>query len=95
MSRVIWSGEALGDLARIDDFYASIDPDYADRVGRHAVRAARFLADHSHAGPIVKTTLRKWRVPGTPFVLIYRVAAEGVEIIRVHHGRENWRTSDL
>ena len=91
MSHALWSGKALGDLARIDDFYAPLDPDYADRVGRFAVRAARFLADHPRAGPVVEQAFRKWRVPGTQHVLIYRIVSDGVEILRVHHGRENWR----
>lgn len=91
MKRAIWSSDALADLARIDGFYVSLDPDYADRVGRHAVRAARFLADQPHAGPQVASGFRKWRVPGTRHLLIYRIVPDGVEIVRVFHGRENWR----
>ncbi|MGJ3626574.1 type II toxin-antitoxin system RelE/ParE family toxin [Sphingomonas sp. MMS24-JH45] len=87
----VWSGAALADLARLDDFYAAIDPDYADRVGRLAVRAARFLADHPQAGPTVMGEFRKWRVPGTRHLLLYRLGADGIEIVRVHHGKENWR----
>ena len=91
MTRAIWLGSALADLAGIDDFYAAISPEHADRVGRAAVRAARFLAEHPRAGPVVKGVFRKWRVPGTDYILVYRVHADGVEIMRVHHGHENWR----
>ena len=91
MSRVLWSKDAVDDLASIDDFYVALDVDYADRVGRAAIRAARFLADHPGAGPIVTGEFRKWRIPGTRHLLVYRVRTEAVEILRVHHGRENWR----
>ena len=93
MSRAIWSGAARDDLARIDEFYAILDADYADRVGRLAVRAGAFLADHPRAGPKMAEDIRKWRVPGTRHLLIYRIRSDGVEILRVHHGREDWRRS--
>ncbi|EZP49159.1 type II toxin-antitoxin system RelE/ParE family toxin [Sphingomonas sp. RIT328] len=93
MRRAIWARRALDDLAGIDDFYAQDDPAHADHVGRAAVRAARFLAEHPYAGPRMEDDKRKWRVPGTYYLLLYRVAPAGVEILRVHHGRENWMIS--
>jgi toxin ParE1/3/4 len=93
VSRTIWASRALDDLAGIDDFHSQHDPAHADHVGRAAVRAARFLAEHPYAGPRVEGDKRKWRVPGTYYLLLYRVVPEGVEILRVHHGRENWIAS--
>ncbi len=90
MRRTIWSGPARDDLARVDDFYAAIDPGHADRVGRAALEAGRFLAEFPLAGPVVEGAFRKWRVPATRYVLVYRLFEGGVEILRVRHGRENW-----
>ncbi len=90
MRKAVWTAPARDDLARVDDFYAAIDPAYADRAGRAALEAGRFLADFPLAGPIVENDLRKWCVPKTRFVIVYRVAEDGVQILRVRHGRENW-----
>ncbi|MGQ7322992.1 type II toxin-antitoxin system RelE/ParE family toxin, partial [Streptococcus suis] len=65
-----------------------------DRVGRAAIAAGRFLAEHPAAGPALADGQRKWCVPGTDYVLVYRVVAGDVEILRVYHGREDWRRSD-
>lgn len=91
MSRATWTPLAQIDLARIDDFNARRDLDYADLVGRAAIAAGNFLADFPAAGPIVDRDERKWRVPDTDYVLIYRIAPNGVEMLRAYHGRENWR----
>ena len=91
MSRATWTLLAQIDLARIDDFNARRNLDYADLVGRAAIAAGDFLADFPGAGPIVDGYERKWRVSETDYVLIYRIVPHGVEILRVYHGRENWR----
>ncbi|MEG3167765.1 type II toxin-antitoxin system RelE/ParE family toxin [Sphingomonas sp. LB3N6] len=91
MSRATWAPLAQIDLARIDDFNARRDLDYADLVGRAAIAAGNFLADFPAAGPIVDRNERKWRVADTDYVSIYRIVPHGVEIPRVYHGRENWR----
>ena len=93
MSRVTWAPLAQIDLSRIDDFNARRDLDYADLVGRAAIAAGNFLADFPAAGPIVDRHERKWLVPETEYVLIYRIVTHGVEILRAYHGRENWRKS--
>ena len=91
MRRVVWSPAARADLARIDDFNAEHDPDFADRVARAAIAAADFLAEFPAAGPVVRGLDRKWRVPGTDFILVYHASVQGVEIVRTYHARENWR----
>ena len=91
MSRVVWAPEAQADLARIDAFNAQHDADFADRVGRAAVAAGRFLVQFPAAGPIVQGDDRKWTVPGTDYILVYRVIADGIEVARAYHARENWR----
>ncbi len=91
MSRARWAPKAQADLARIDEFNAKHDPEFADRVGRAAIAAGEFLAEFPSAGPLVDGDDRKWTVPHTDYVLIYRIAKHGVDIVRAYHGRENWR----
>ncbi len=93
MRQAIWSTSSRQDFARIDDFYAEINPDYANRVGEEALAAARFLAEFPFAGPIFPDThLRKWSVGRTGYQLLYVVSDEAIEIMRVRHAREDWQS---
>lgn len=91
MMRPVWSPRAKADLARIDDFNAIRDRNFADEIGRAAIAAGRFLAEFPGAGAVIDGIERKWRIPRTDFILIYRVTETHVEILRAYNGRENWR----
>jgi toxin ParE1/3/4 len=91
MTLAVWTGEARADLARFDDYHSLRDADFAWRLGQALLAAARFLADHPRIGSPLPLGTRKWRVTGFDFFLIYRETTGGVEILRAHHGRQNWR----
>jgi toxin ParE1/3/4 len=89
--KVAWSPEAKSDLAAIHHYYAGIDPDFALTAAERAVRAARLLAERPSLGPAVENTLyRKWRVPRTPYILVYRIARDRLRIARVFHVAQDW-----
>ena len=90
MSRTIWSRQSRADLDGIDDYLRADDPDRADRFGRLAIGATRLLEEMPYVGTPIERDFRKWRVPDTPYLLIYRVGKNGIEIARVRHDRENW-----
>ena len=90
MSRAVWTLVAQADLADLDDYYRPIDAALADRIGRDAVAAGRFLAAHPGAGAGIAGRWRRWRVARTPYLLFYRIVPEGVAILRVHHDRQAW-----
>ncbi|AIT07473.1 hypothetical protein MC45_15095 [Sphingomonas taxi] len=92
MSAASWTRRAKADLARADDYYRTIDPRHAYRIGQAAIAAARFLADYPYAGSVLGGPSRKWRIKHTDYLLIYRVTDDGVEIVRMRHAHENWRT---
>lgn len=92
MSRARWSRKAQDDLATIDDHYRILSSDYADRIGIAAIAAGRFLASHPRAGAMLGDRVeRKWRVPKSPYSLIYRIEPHGVLILRVIHGASDWK----
>ena len=92
MKRIIWSRPAQNDLAHIDQFLAEFDPAYAALVGRQAFKTAIWLAENPRIAPFVEDAeIRKWRVPTTPYLLLYYEAPDGITIARVRHARENWR----
>jgi plasmid stabilization system protein ParE len=94
VNRATWTPIAQSDFDRLDDHYRVLSWDFADRVGIAALDAARFLSDHPAAGPVLTDASRKWRVRGYDVVLIYRIVDEGVEILRMRHARENWRSPE-
>lgn len=93
-SGIVWAPSARSDLARIDLYYSGLDLDFANRTARNAVAAAKFLQENPYAGPKVEgTAYRKWHVPESPFLLIYRAEKGSVRILRVRHAREDWQTT--
>ena len=91
MKRVQWTRLAQADLAAIDDYCEMLNPDFALRVARKAMVASRVLADHLRAGPEIDPGIRKWRVPTTDYVLVYRIVPAGIEIVRVYHAQQRRR----
>ena len=91
MSRTFWTRVAQADLDQIIDTYLDLGTDHGLRVAELALAAGRFLGENPHAGEQVDTMVRKWRVGGTDFILLYRIALGRVEVLRVHQARQDWR----
>lgn len=92
MARIKWSGPARLDLAKIEDYHAATNPDFAVRATDMAFTAAEFLLERPRAGPVLDGgSLRKWKVEATPFLLIYQIEPDGIAIIRVQHNRSDWQ----
>ncbi len=89
--KLVWTRPAQNDLAQIDWFLSEHDPGAADISARLALKAGRFIAENPRIGSAIDIELRKWSVRGSPYLLIYRVTADAVEILRVRHEREDWR----
>ena len=91
MNAVQWSDLAIVDLRNIDDYWSGYGEVSAERVASLIEAASAFLATMPRAGPALRRNdARKWLVKSTPYLLIYRVLDSGIEILRVHHGREDW-----
>ncbi|MBN8808989.1 MAG: type II toxin-antitoxin system RelE/ParE family toxin [Sphingomonas sp.] len=92
MTDVTWSDEAIADLEAIDDYWMSYSEERAEQIAERIERAAAFLATMPHAGPAIRRAdARKWRVTQTMYILIYRVLDQQIDILRIHHGREDWQ----
>jgi toxin ParE1/3/4 len=88
---VFWSVDADRDLLLIWAFLATeASPDIADKKLRDIHHACRFLERNSLPG-----RPRDGLVPGMrsilahPYVVFFRVAAAGVEVVRVLHQRQD------
>jgi plasmid stabilization system protein ParE len=85
--RVVLAKRALGDLTNAIYFIAQDDPVAAERMAARIRGAAALLAEFPNLGqPISDHGRRVFSVTGTPFRLIYRVAADRLTVLRIWHG---------
>ena len=91
--RLIWSRIAQNDVFDIADHYDAIDPELANRIVDRLRRAPMPLLAHPELGPRIdeRSEARKWHVPGTPFLLLYVVADDRINVQRVVHAASDWR----
>lgn len=84
---------ALDDLIQIRDYVVEQRGEaQAIRVGARIRTSIDLLIQFPYAGHIGEvpgTRVRK--VTGQPYVVIYRVTEDAVEIVHVYHERQNWR----
>ena len=89
--KVRWSGPAEADLDAAVLFIAEDDVSAALRMQDRLLAAAAALEKLPHRGRAGRIDgTRELVVAGTPYMLIYEVAADHVWIIRVHHGAQDW-----
>ena len=89
--KIRWSPEAAADFAAIVDYIRKRNPSAADRVAHTIYDGVESLSSFPSQG-------RHGREKGTrelvfsplPFVAVYRVKADAVEVARILHGAQRW-----
>lgn len=93
--KIIWSPEAIDDLAALRAYISRDNPSAARRVALHLLEMVETtLAENPHIG-------RPGRVPGTrefvidktPYIVPYRVKDSALQILRIYHGARRWPES--
>ena len=89
---VRWTKPAADDLTHICDYTEErLGVAQARRVAGALYEAADSLKQMPRRGRTGrKPNTRELMVSGYPFVVIYRVGDEAVEIIRILHGAQKW-----
>lgn len=90
MLPIVWRAAARADLTQIIRFIAEQDPQAARRLKSRLESVVLPLAEHPYLH-------RPGRVPGTRelvahpnYVLVYRVAADCIEVLSVLHSRQEY-----
>ena len=92
MRGVRWADQALKDLDRIYEFYASAAPHFPPDLLKGIDRLVPILLAYPNiAAPIEGVPFRKMRIKGTDFLLFYRPSDDGIEIARLFHARQDSR----
>lgn len=88
MAKVAWTAQALDDLEAVCLFIARDSPRFAEMFAHRAFRATDRLADFPNLGRVVpeigRNDIREIILQN--YRIIYRVLADEVEILTVHHG---------
>jgi addiction module RelE/StbE family toxin len=86
---VRWLRAALRDLDAQATFIAEDNPRAASAMVGRVRGAVERLSDHPELGRVGRVPgTRELVVPGTPYVIPYRVKGGAVEVLRVFHGAQ-------
>lgn len=90
MSRYVFSDEAENNLTDIGQYVARESRQSAELLVRRIQSTCALLADFPSLGiqrPDLGHDVRSLPVRTTPYMILYRPIEDGVEILRVWHGR--------
>jgi toxin ParE1/3/4 len=88
---VVWSPRAIGHLVDLRAYISRDDPVAAADIALILLTAVERLAELPNLGrPGRLAGTRELVVPGTPYLIPYRLRRDRLEIIAVFHGRQRW-----
>jgi toxin ParE1/3/4 len=92
--RVRWLRRALINLDEEAEYIARDNPDAAARIVERIAASVERLAAHPSLGrPGRVPGTRELIVPGTPYIVPYRICGDTVEVLRVFHAARKWRAN--
>jgi toxin ParE1/3/4 len=94
MRKISWSPPARDDLRRIGIWLRTEHgPDVALRYLRAIRTRCVALENFPERGPHIDNGVRKLLVPDTPYIILYRLTGADIDVARIYHNRENWRSN--
>jgi len=88
---VAWSPRTIAHLADLRAYIAHDNPGAAGKIATTLLAAVERLAEFPNRGrPGRVAGTRELVVPGTPYVIPYRLRGDRLEIIAVFHARQKW-----
>jgi plasmid stabilization system protein ParE len=87
-----WSVPAADDLERICQRIERDNPEAAIRVARTIYEGCSRLKDFLQLGRTSGRMLgrRELVFPPLPYIVVYQIASDAVEISRIFHGAQDW-----
>lgn len=84
--QIVWTEQAIADLAEIERYIEQDKPQAARRVAAHLVGSVEHLAEFPQLGkPGPRPGTRDLIIP--PYFISYRIRSERLEILSIWHGR--------
>lgn len=89
--QVRWSPRAVGDIERIVKYIQKDNPTAARNVAKTIYDGCSTLKDFPQQGRPGRIKGRRELVfPPLPYIVVYQVKDEAVEISRIYHAAQDW-----
>lgn len=86
-----WTPSALRDLADAGNYVTQDHPAAAAKMGQRILEAVDYLEQHPALGRSGRLRhTRELVVSGTPFIVVYRVRLDVIQVLRVLHHARKW-----
>ena len=88
--RIRWTRAAAADLEHISNYLKDRHPQYRQPTMRKLYEAIRSLKEWPHRGRLGREDgTRELLFPPLPYIAVYRVKDEGVEVLRIYHAAQD------
>lgn len=88
---LVWLRRAIADRDAQLDYIAQDNPGAAIEQGDRIAHQVALLAEHPEMGRAGrKQGTRELVISRTPFIVVYRVRSERIELLRLLHGAQQW-----
>jgi addiction module RelE/StbE family toxin len=86
-----WTHGAIQDLTDAGNFIAEDNPKAARESAGRVREAVEYLLDHPNLGRGGRLRgTRELVVSGTPFIIVYRIRLDTIQVLRVLHHARKW-----
>ena len=86
-----WTHAAIGDLKASSDFLAEDNPRAAQAMAQRMREAVEYLLEYPNLGRSGRLRgTRELVVSGTPFIVVYRIRHDEIQMLRVLHHARKW-----
>jgi toxin ParE1/3/4 len=93
--QIRWSPAAAEDFLRIIEYVRQENPPAAQRIAKTIYESAGSLKSFPYKGRTGRVEgTRELPLPPLPFVVVYRILKDAVEIAKVVHGAQRWPPKD-
>jgi len=90
--RIRWTLPAVADLENIKDYLQRHYPNFAEQTVRTIYQHAQSLKTMPNRGrPGHRSGTRELALAPLPYVVVYSVNADAVEVLHIYHGAQDWR----
>jgi addiction module RelE/StbE family toxin len=93
--QIRWSPAAADDFSHIIEYIRQENPSAAQRIAKTIYESAASLRVFPYKGRTGRVEgTRELPLPRLPFIVIYRIVEDTVEIANVVHGAQKWPPGD-
>jgi toxin ParE1/3/4 len=91
MLRVEWSTPAADEFEAAQDYYFGVNPTVARMLAQRVDASIRMQRARPAAGRVgLREGTREWAVQRSPYLLVYRITRDALQILHVWCAGQDW-----